>query len=90
MRPGRGGLSRWIGALCGKGHDAGCSARGGDDRGQDSRSTRPVSVSQGPFQTGLVLVPHVPYSQVTLCCLIVTLFHPLWPHLPDSNVTYGA
>lgn len=42
------------------------------------------------FQTGLVLVPRVLYSQVTLCCLIVTLFHPLWPHLPDSNVTFGA
>lgn len=33
------------------------------------------------FQTGLVLVPCVLYSQATLCCLILTLFHPLWPYL---------
>ena len=42
------------------------------------------------FQTGLVLVFHVLYSQATLCCLIVTVFHPSWPYLLDSNVTYGA
>ena len=78
-----------------KGHDSGCSARGGDARGQDSRSTRPVSVSQGPFQTaGLSNWP----GSCSLCALfsgyiVLSDFNSvssIVALLMDNNVTYGA
>ena len=66
-------MDRWA---LGKGHDSGCSARGGDDRGQDSRSIRPISVSPVGSE-----VPDLRGEQL----LREGLPQPLWSRIHSST-----